>query len=148
MTTDDELLARLRVIADAVDGPPEHVEEHARAALSSRLIGHELITLLADSATTAGHTVRADDQRVRLLSFSTASVSLELQIDDVAGHLSLRGQVTGASGAVEVETPTDRRTATMDDDGWFVVPEIPAGTVRIRLRADDGTPVTTSWVSL
>lgn len=148
MTTDDELIARLRAIATVADGPPEHVEADARAALGSRLIGYELAALLEDSAATAGHTVRADEQRVRLMSFSTASVSLELQLDDIGGRVSLRGQVYGASGEVEVETAAERRRATIDADGWFVADDVPAGTVRIRLRADDGTPVTTSWVSL
>lgn len=148
MTTDDELIARLRAIAAAVDGPPEHVEAGARAALGSRLLDHELAELLADSAATAAGAVRADGQRLRLLSFRTASVALEMQLDDVGGRVSLRGQVSGASGEVEVETTSERRCAPIDSDGWFVVDDVPPGTVRIRLQADDGTPVTTSWVSL
>jgi hypothetical protein len=147
MTSDDDLIARLREIAAVVDAPPAHVEASARAALSTRLIGYELAELLGDSAV-AADAVRSDDQRLRLLSFQTATVALELQVDYVGGRLSLRGEVAGASGEVEVETVGERRRATIDADGWFVVDDVPCGTVRIRLRADDGTPVSTSWVSL
>lgn len=145
---DDELLERLRDIAAAVDGPPELVELSARAALSTRLLDHELAQLLNDSESAAGAPVRGEDHRLRLLSFQTATVSVELQLDEVAGRLSLRGHVSGAAGEVEVETATDRRSASIDPDGWFVVEDVPAGAVRIRLRADDGTAVTTSWMSI
>lgn len=148
MTGDDELLERLRVIAGLIDGPPELVELNARAALSTRLLDHELAELLHDSNASPGVLVRGDDHRLRLLSFQTSSVTVELQLDVVAGLLSLRGQVTGAAGEVEVETTTDRRTTPIDTDGWFVAEHLPAGAVRLRLRAEDGTAVTTSWVSI
>jgi hypothetical protein len=147
MTSDDELMARLREIAAVVDPPPEIVEEQARAAFSTRLIEFQLAELMQDSATRAS-AVRADDQRLRLLSFQTATVSLELQVDYIGERLVLRGLVVGASGEVEVETATELRHAPLDAEGWFVVDDVPEGTVRLRLRAGDGTPITTSWVSL
>jgi hypothetical protein len=147
MTGDEELMARLREIAAVVDPPPGIVEEQARAAFSTRLIEFRLAELLQDSASTAS-AVRAEDQRLRLLSFQTATVSIELQVDYVGERLVLRGLVVGASGDVEVETAAELRRAPLDAEGWFVVDDVPVGTVRIRLRAEDGTPVTTSWVSL
>jgi hypothetical protein len=82
-----------------------------------------------------------------LLTFETAAVSLELQVDEVAGRRSLRGQVTGASGEAVVETASDTRTAAIDERGWFAVDDLPAGVIRIRVQAADGTAVTTGWVS-
>lgn len=148
MTTDDELIDRLRLVAATVDAVPETVEANARAAFASRLIGYELAELLADSATATAGAVRSDDPRLRLLSFHTPTVSVELQVEYGVGRMSLRGQVTGVCRDVELEMTTGRHPVSVDGDGWFAVDDIPAGTVRLRLRADDGTPVTTSWLSL
>jgi DNA-directed RNA polymerase specialized sigma24 family protein len=143
--TDDELMERLRDVADELDPVPEAVLRDARTALSSRLLDHELAVLLGDSAM-AGTAVRGGGPR--LLSFRAGPVALELQLDEVGEQLSLRGQVTGAAGEVQVETATDRRRVPIDAEGWFVVPDLPTGAVRLRLVAVDGTAVSTSWVTV
>jgi hypothetical protein len=148
MTEDDLLMERLRSIADRVDGPPEFVEEFARAALSTRRIDSELAELIMDSATGTPALARDDPETVRLLSFETASVSIELQVHDTAETATLRGLVAGAVGEVVVETAHGRHTALIDADGWFTVDGLELGLMRLRMRAEDGTAVTTSWVSL
>jgi hypothetical protein len=144
--SDDALLDRLRRLAAELDDPPDHVDRAARAALFTRRLDHQLAELIADSAQIQP-VARAGEPSIRLLTFETATVSLELQVDEVAGRRAVRGHVTGAAGEAVVETASDTRTAAIDQRGWFAVDDLPAGVIRIRLQAADGTAVTTGWVS-
>jgi len=143
------VLAELRRIAAEVDGPPHLVLEAARAAFLMRRLDAELAELVADSAIDDGPVlVRGVEDGLRLLSFETDRVSVEVQVTEDGERRSLLGQVEGASGEVEVETSADHRVVVLDDSGRFTVEDVPSGTVRLHLVADDGSPVTTSWVSL
>ena len=145
---DDILLDQLRRIAARSDRPPEYVDAAARAALSTRRLGEELAELVADSESLVGASaVRDDGPPLRLLTFQTSVVSIEVQVERVAGRRSVRGQVSGASGEVTVETATRTHHVPIDERGWFMIDDLPDGVVRLRLHADDGSPVTTSWVS-
>jgi len=151
MTNGEMLIERLRRIAEIVDDPPPSSDQAARAALASRRLDGELAELMMDSDLSQAALVRGPDgtdDGVRLLSFETSSVSVELQIEQQQGRLSLRGLVTGASGEAVVETAAESRTVPIDAEGWFVAGDLPRGAVRVRLRALDGTTVTTSWVSV
>jgi hypothetical protein len=145
---DDQLMARLREIATTVDDPPPVLEVMARAALATRRVDGELAELMMDSAIAEGALVRAADDGVRLLSFETSSVSVELQLEEMDGRLTLRGLVSGASGAAVIEMAAESHTVPIDAGGWFVISGLPLGSVRVRLCALDGTAVTTSWVSV
>jgi hypothetical protein len=147
----DPLLDRLRAVAALVDPPPELVDEAARTALSTRRLDDELAELAGDSAAEtvgAGATVRAEGEQIRLLSFETATVGVEVQVVEVDGSVSLRGLVSGATGAVTLETARASRSVAIGPDGWFTADGLAPGLVRLRLTAADGTPVTTSWVTL
>jgi hypothetical protein len=146
MTTDDELMAALRRIAAEVDPVPEPVTESARAALATRRLDEELAALLTDSALQAD-LVRGDED-VRLLSFESGRISVELQVEPAGGRVSVKGLATGAAGEVVVESAGTRRSTTIDPEGWFSLADLPRGTTRMHLRATDGTPVATSWVLL
>jgi hypothetical protein len=142
---DDELLADLRRIAGEVDGAPELVTETARAAFSTRRLDDELAELLSDSDLTAA-AVRGDGPR--LLSFATAQVSLELQIAERDGQVSVRGLVVGPSREIEVQTlSTAVRSLTADGTGWFRADDLPAEPLRIRVESMHGPAVTTGWIS-
>ncbi|MGI5214785.1 hypothetical protein [Plantactinospora sp. CA-290183] len=151
---DDLLMAELRRIARSADPPPELVLATGRSALSTLRLDEELAELVADSEVTPGQLVRGDET-IRLLSFEYGSVQIELQIETPpestgpsrsAGR-TLRGLVTGASGAVGVETPEGERGAVLDAQGWFGMPELPPGPLRVRVTIADGTPVRTGWIS-
>lgn len=143
----DEMVERLRAIAATVDAPPPVVGAAARAALSMRRFDGELAELMLDSELAGTALVRDESDGVRLLSFETPTVSIELQIEDLGDRLVLRGLVSGASGDAVVETSGRPYTAPIDDRGWFTVDDLPRGAVRVRVVAHDGTPVTTSWAS-
>jgi hypothetical protein len=147
MTKDDELIERLRHIAEEIDAPPELVAETARAAFLTRRLDEELAELLRDSDHATSQLVRGEVGGPRVLSFETATVSLELQIEEAAGRISLSGVVSGSSGEVTIETTTaEPRTSQIDDGGWFRVEDLPTGALRVHITAADGRAVTTSWI--
>jgi hypothetical protein len=149
MTDDDELMQRLRRIADEVDAPPELVAETARAALSTRRLDEELAELLHDSDLTTPQLVRGagGPGGPRSLSFETVAVSLELEIEQADSHITVSGVVSGSSGEVTVETTTEGpRRAQIDDNGWFRVTNLPRGAMRVHVTATDGSGVTTRWI--
>lgn len=144
--TDDELMQRLRRIADDIDAPPELVAESARAAFSMRRLDEELAELLHDSDLATPQVVRGA-RGPRTLSFETVAVSLELQIEQADGAVTVSGVVSGASGDVTVETTTAApRTARIDDNGWFRIADVPAGPLRVHVTTTDGGAVTTRWI--
>jgi hypothetical protein len=147
MTNDDELIERLRRIAEEIDAPPELVAETARAAFLTRRLDEELAELLRDSDHTTSQLVRGEAGGPRVLSFETATVSLELQIEEAAGRITLSGVVSGSSGEATIETTTaEPRTSQIDESGWFRVEDLPTGALRVHITAADGGAVTTSWI--
>ena len=148
---EDPLFIRLQAVAEQADPVPEFVFEAARAAFLLRRLDAQLAELVLDSAVDSGAVLvrgSAIEDQTRLLSFETESVSVDIQVTTVDGSRSLLVLVRGASGEVGIETALGRSVAQIDEQGRFAVAGIPAGTVRLHLTADNGSPVTTSWVSL
>lgn len=146
---DDALLDRLRSVVDEVDPVPREVTEAAFAALATRRLDDELAELVADSEVGSAWLVRNRTDNVRLLSFESAAVSVELQLTASRSGVALRGLVSGAAGEVTVETPGGGvRTAALDGGGWFTVHDVAPGLLRLRLQAAGGAQVVTSWVSI
>jgi hypothetical protein len=147
MTSDDELIERLRRIAEEIDAPAELVAETARAAFSTRRLDEELAELLRDSDLATSQLVRGEASGPRVLSFETGAVSLELQIEEADGRITLSGVVSGSSGEATIETTTtEPRTAQIDDSGWFRVADLPTGALRVHVTATDGGGVATNWI--
>jgi hypothetical protein len=146
----DLLEVRLRRLAQAADPVPELVLETARAAFTLRTLDAELAELVHDSAVDPDLVlVRGPgDADVRMLSFEHGSVAVDLQVSETAAGRELLGLVTGAAGDVEVEQAGGRTTVPLDDAGRFVVQGLATGPVRLHLHAEDGTAITTSWVTL
>ncbi|MFJ7218753.1 hypothetical protein [Amycolatopsis sp. NPDC098790] len=144
--TDDELMDELRAAAGQADPVPDLVLRQARAALATRDLDAELAALAFDSDVAAAGAVRGGD--VRLLSFDSARVSLELQAEYEEGRVTLRGLVTGASGDAVIEAAGERHVRPIDPDGWFTATGLPRGPTRVKVTAPDGTTVTTGWASL
>lgn len=147
MSSDDELIERLRRIAGAIDAPPDLVADTARAAFSTRHLDEELATLLHDSDLAAPQQVRGAAAGPRSLAFETAAVDLQLQIERAPGGVTLSGVVSGASGNATIETTAASYPAQIDNRGWFRIAELRPGALRVHVTAADGTRVTTSWIS-
>ena len=147
MTADDVLLAQLRAVLDAVDPMPAQVTVEASALFGLRRLDEQLAELVRDSAEDRGGllAVRGEGD-VRLISFETGPVTVELQVTERGPVRDLVAQVTGAVVAgAEVETAAGRRPVPIEDS-LFTVEGVPAGLLRLRLRTAAGRDLVTSWV--
>ncbi len=147
----DLLMERLRTIGAAVDPVPSIVAELASAALETRDLDAELASLTADSATDSTALVRGTAVATpRMMSFEAGSVTVELQVDrrdDSVATAVLRGFVLGAE-RVAIEFRTGVRPVPIDDSGWFLIDDVPAGAVRLRIERSGGGLVTTEWMTV
>ena len=143
---DDEVL--LRQLGTVLEGlgptPPETVAE-ARALFVLRRLDEELAELVRDTAEDHGEllAVRGEGD-VRLISFETGPVTVELQITERGQMRDLVAQVTGtALVGAEVETSTGRRDVPIEDS-LCTVEYVPAGLLRLRLHTAAGRDLITS----
>ena len=144
---DEELLVRLRAMFDAVDPAPPIVVETAKAAFGLRRLDAELAELVRDSIDDRGSllAIRGEGD-VRLISFETEAVTVELQVTERGAQRDLVAQVTGADVAnAEVETPQRRHGAALEDS-MVTADGVPAGLLRLHLTTGDGRDLVTSWV--
>jgi hypothetical protein len=145
--SDEALLGRLGAVFDELDPTPPEVVTEARALFGLRRLDEELAELVRDSAEDRGGllVVRGEGD-VRLISFETGPVTVELQVTERGAVRDLVAQVTGAAlvGA-EVETSAGRRDVPIEDS-LFTVEDVPAGLLRLRLRTAAGRHLVTSWV--
>lgn len=151
--SDDALVDDLRRIIATMDGPPDSVASLARAAFLSRDIDGELAVLIADSRRAEDfEPVRAypdPGQGTWLLSFAGGGVRIDMEVAERADRLALIGQFTGAGGdGYLLETVSGRRPVAVDDLGRFVIEGLDHGRIRLRCRSADGTPITTTWVTI
>jgi hypothetical protein len=144
---DASLLAGLGEAAEEVDPTPEFVLAAARAVFALRRLDAELAELVRDSADErAGLIAVRGDGDVRLISFETGQVAVELQVTRRGPVRDLVAQISGADVAVaEVETPGLRHNAALAD-GVVTVDGVPAGLLRLHVRTAAGHELVTSWV--
>jgi hypothetical protein len=143
---DDAFLDRLRAVVAAADPVPELVVTSARAAFTTRRLDAELAELVLDSA--EAHTsVRSAGADVRILSFESGDITVEVQVQDGPRGHELRGLVDGAQPtSITIEfAGGPPLVVSVDEDGWFAAAPIPAGPLRLRV---DRPPVVTEWVVL
>lgn len=149
MSTPDDgwLLSRLREAADDADPVPEFVIAAGRAAFALRRLDAELAELVRDSADErAGLIAVRGDGEVRLISFETGPVAVELQVTQRGMMRDLVAQISGADVAVaEVETPGLRHDVALAD-GVVTADGVPAGLLRLHVHTADGHDLVTSWV--
>jgi hypothetical protein len=146
------LFERLRHVVARIDPPPALAYELGRAAFTTRALDAELAELISDSATDAdallGVRHGSAGAAVRLLTFESQRLDVELELTVRAGRSSLLGQVAGLPiGQVRVETCCGELAVPIDRTGCFCLPDLPAGRFRVHLVGRDGTPVTTAWAT-
>jgi hypothetical protein len=145
---DEQLLASLREAQRARHAVPAEFVQAAKAAYAWHNIDGELAQLTYDSQHDDARlaTVRSETASVRALTFTSASVTIELE---VTRH-SLIGQVSPAQeGTIEAQTSVGAVTVTtVDEIGCFTVDPKPASPFRLRCRTADGADVVTGWITL
>jgi hypothetical protein len=148
LESDDDLLARLGSILDRLDPVPPQVVVEARALFGLRRLDEELAELVRDTAESSGSgvlVVRGEGD-VRLISFETGPVTVELQVTERGPARDLVAQVTGTTVVeAEVETAAGRRTVPLEDS-LFTADGVPSVLLRLRLRTATGRDLVTSWV--
>jgi hypothetical protein len=144
---DDQLLGRLGVLFDRLDPPPPAVAVAASALFGLRRLDEELAELVRDSAEESDRLLAVRGQgEVRLISFETGAITVELQVTERGRARDLVAQISGAAvvGA-EVETAAGRLAVPIEDS-LFAADNVPAGLLRLRLRLAAGRDLVTSWV--
>ena len=145
---DDELLAALREAVRARQAVPPEFVAVGKSAFAWHNIDAELAQLTYDSASErdAVSAVRSETASIRALTFTSAHLSLELE---VTGN-SLLGQLLPArEGQLEIHTRAgDITTTEVDEIGCFSVDPIPESPFRLRCRTADGTNVLTGWITI
>jgi len=143
--TDDELLARVGAVLDAVDPAPRTTLEAARAAFAVRDLDGELVPLVEQADLTA---VRGDPRHA--FTFAVEGVEIELAASRDRFGWALVGQLVTSTAVdlahITVQTLTSRDTVPLDDLGRFRT-VVAAGPVMLRLHADDRA-LRTDWVVL
>jgi hypothetical protein len=148
---DERLMARLAAIAHDIDPAPALAYAIGHAAFSLHRLDDELALLVADSRLDAA--VRSLTSEVRLMSFQSPGVSVEIEVSREPSGNSAIGQLIPADSAdggyVHLETPIGTLTTVrIDPDGRFEFPDVAESLVRFRVEAEGLRAVTTCWVEL
>lgn len=147
---DEQLLAALRESVRARRAVPDEFVEMGKSAYTWHNIDAELAQLTYDSGREQDRdvaaSVRSETASIRALTFTSAHLSLELEVTES----SLLGQIIPPrAGTVETQTRAGATTTTpVDEIGCFAVAPIPASPFRLRCRITDGADVVTGWITL
>jgi hypothetical protein len=146
---DEELLAALGEALRAREAVPAWLVETGKNAYAWHNIDAELAQLTYDSDSDADRdlaaAVRSEAASIRALTFTSAGLSIELEVADS----SLLGQIIPPrAGTLEVHTTAGVTSSPVDEIGCFAVTPIPASPFRLRCRTEDGADVLTGWITL
>jgi hypothetical protein len=145
---DDALLAALREALRARAAVPPEFVEAARSAFAWHNIDAELAQLTYDSSRDAEHepSLRAEAASVRALTFTSAHLTIELEVTADA----LLGQVIPPQAGVITVQPRDEAETEYpaDEIGCFSIRPIPAGPFRLHCRTVAGIDALTGWITI
>jgi hypothetical protein len=145
---DEELLTALRDAFRSRATVPADFVEAGKGAFAWRNIDAELAELTYDSlrSTEDSLSTRAEAASIRALTFTSARLTLELEI---VGD-TLLGQVVPAQTAAITVQQDDggRQELDADEIGRFSVQPVPSGPFRLRCRTAEGTEALTGWITL
>jgi hypothetical protein len=148
---DERMVDDLRRLVARYDPPPDHVRAAAHAAFTWRTIDEELAGLAYDSLaqTAAASGVRSGDTRT--LGFENDGRGVEVEVVEQGDQRQIVGQLLPPGpGHVEIRCgrPELVVDVTTDDLGRFEATDLPSGPIRLRCTPDDGTAMSTTWISI
>jgi hypothetical protein len=143
----EDLQRSLRRAAHLFDPVTTGLMEAAVVAHTVRMPGAELAAVSFDSRT-APVSVRGGGTRVGLLTFSTATLSVDVEVTPHGPDLVLVGQLTPGRSA-EITARGRRPVVTVADRlGRFAFSHMTHGPFSLLVRAPGTGPLTTDWVTL
>ncbi len=145
---DEDLMVALRqALAERQAVPPEFIEA-AKNAFAWHNIDAELAELTYDSNrdAEAEPSTRAETASIRALTFTSAHLTLELEVT----HDSLLGQIVPAqAGTIKVQLRDGAETTVPADRiGRFTIRPIPSGAFRLHCRTSADADALTGWITL
>jgi hypothetical protein len=145
---DDALLAALREALRAREAVPPEFVEAARNAFAWHNIDAELAQLTYDSSRDRAYepSVRAEDASIRALTFTSAHLTIELEVtpDSVVGQI-----IPAQAGVITVQPRDGAETEyPADEIGCFSIRPISAGAFRLHCRTAAGIDAQTGWITL
>ncbi len=145
---DEELLAALRQALLARQAVPSGFVEAAQNAFAWHNIDAELAELTYDSVRDdeMATSVRAEAASIRALTFSSAHLTIELEVTQE----SLLGQIVPTQTAtVTVQPSAGNETLVQTDEiGCFSIRPIPSSPFRLHCRTFAGLDTLTGWINL
>jgi hypothetical protein len=145
---DEQLLAALRQAVRAREAVPPDFVEAGRSAFAWHNIDAELAQLTYDSSRDRDYelSVRAEAASIRALSFTSAHLTIELEVT----HESLVGQVVPAQAGTIIVRPRQgaETAAEVDEIGCFSIRPLPPGEFRLHCRTAGGIEALTGWIAL
>jgi hypothetical protein len=150
------VLERIASLQAEFDPVPSEVINAAKDSFTWRTLDAELAELIDDSALCATTGIRGDSS-ARLLTFTSPSLTVVLEVSAAGDRRRILGQVVRPDSArtyeavVEIRhpqtTPGTGSAVRTDDYGRFTM-ESTAGPVHLDVRFDDDPerPLRTSWV--
>jgi len=144
---DEQLLEALREAMRARQAVPSWFVATGKNAYAWHNIDAELAQLTYDSQADEERLafVRSETASIRALAFTSAHLSLELEV----GNDTLFVQVMPPqAGILETHTKAGLTTSPTDESGYFAVEPIPDSPFRLRFHTTGGTDVVTGWITL
>jgi hypothetical protein len=144
---DEQLLGALREAMRARKAVPHEIVETAKGAYAWHNIDTELAQLTYDSSRDKDRSasVRSETASIRALTFTSAHMSIELEVTEG----SLLGQVMPpGEGTIEAQAQAGVAAAQIDEIGCFSIEPVPPSPFRLHCRTARGLDVVTGWITL
>jgi hypothetical protein len=150
-TVDDTVLMnRLHDMFSAHDAPPQNVIGLAQGLFGLRSLDAELAALTGDSAVD-GLAVAVRGSDVRLLTFESAELAIEIEVSGTGRTRRVVGQlVPGGPATLEARQPSAPRPlhAEADERGRFEFGALAPEPLSLTWRRPGSRAVTTEWIGL
>jgi hypothetical protein len=144
---DEHLLGALREAMRARHAVPHEAVETAKGFYAWHNIDAELAQLTYDSSREEDRSsrVRSETAAVRALTFTSAHLSIDLEVTEGA----LLGQVMPPEGGtIEAQTRSGMTPTTpVDEIGCFSIEPVPPSPFRLHCRTARGLDVVTGWIT-
>ncbi|NCT89703.1 hypothetical protein GXB85_01845 [Cellulomonas sp. APG4] len=141
---DEEVLADLARVLTTVDPVPEGLADRALFALTLERLRADVLELeqvLTPELVARSHDAEREMVRVSTITFASEPVTVMVNLSQSAsGGLCIDGWVAPAdSYRVELYRPGGHVATDSDEDGAFVLLDVPRGAACLALRRSDGT---------